>query len=54
MIDERCVVSDNLWVRLEPQLAGKARDSGVTAQNNRLFLEAVFRRFRVSFQRHER
>lgn len=47
MIEERFVVSDSLWVRLEPQLAGKASDSGVTAQNNRLFLEAVFWRVRT-------
>ena len=28
--------------RLEPHLPGKARDRGVTAKDNRLFLEAVF------------
>ena len=47
MIEDRFVVSDYLWVRLEPQLPGKASDSGVTAQNNRLFLEAVFWRVRT-------
>ena len=47
MIQERFVVSDSLWVRLEPQLAGKASDSGVTAQNNRLFLKAVLWRVRT-------
>ncbi len=40
MIEDRFVVSDSLWVRLGPQLPGKASDSGVTARNNRLFLEA--------------
>ena len=47
MIEDRFVVCDNLWVRLEPQLPGKASDSGVTARNNRLFLEAVFWRVRT-------
>ncbi len=47
MLSDRFVVSDNLWVRVEPQLPGKASDSGVTAQNNRLFLEAVFWRVRT-------
>ena len=42
MIEDRFVVFDSLWVRVEPQLPGKASDSGVTSHNNRLFLEAVF------------
>ena len=41
------MVCDSLWVRLEPQLPGKASDSGVTARNNRLFPEAVFWRVRT-------
>ncbi len=32
---------DDQWVRLEPLLPGKAGDPGATAQDNRLFLEAV-------------
>jgi len=47
MNEDRFVVCDSLWVRLEPQLPGKASDSGVTARNNRLFLEAVFWRVRT-------
>jgi transposase len=47
MIEDRFVVCDNLWVQLEARLPGKASDSGVTARNNRLFLEAVFWRVRT-------
>jgi len=47
MNEDRFVVCDSLWVRLEPQLPGKASDSGVTARNNRLFPEAVFWRVRT-------
>ena len=46
MIEDRFVVSDGLWMRLEPYLPGKASDSGVTAKDNRLFLEAVLWRVR--------
>ncbi|QBX99461.1 IS5 family transposase [Rhodophyticola sp. CCM32] len=41
------MVSDVLWRRLEPHLRGKASDCGVTAKDNRLFLEAVFWRVRT-------
>jgi len=47
MNEDRFMVCDSLWVRLEPQLPGKASDSGVTARNNRLFPEAVFWRVRT-------
>jgi len=47
MIEDRFVVSDGLWMRLEPYLPGKASDSGVTAKDNRLFLEAVLRGVRT-------
>lgn len=47
MIEERYVVSDDLWNRLSKHLPGKADDSGVTAKDNRLFLEAVFWRVRT-------
>ena len=47
MFEERFVVSDVLWRRLEPHLPGKASDCGVTAKDNRLFLEAVFWRVRT-------
>ena len=42
MDEQRFVVSDVLWRRLEQHLPGKTRDSGVTVKDNRLFLEAVF------------
>ncbi len=47
MNEERFVLSDQVWRRLEPHLPGKVRDSGVTAKDNRLFLEAVFWRVRT-------
>jgi len=47
MNEQRFVVSDRLWVKLAPQLPGKASDSGVTAKDTRLFLEAVFWRVRT-------
>lgn len=47
MNEERFVVSDVLWQRLEPHLPGKVSDAGVTARDNRLFLEAVFWRVRT-------
>ena len=47
MIEDRFVVSDGLWMRLEAHLPGKASDSGVTAKDNRLFLEAVLWRVRT-------
>ena len=47
MDEQRFVVSDVLWQRLEPLLPGKASDAGATAKDNRLFLEAVFWRVRT-------
>lgn len=47
MNDQRFVVTDALWRRLEEYLPGKARDAGATARDNRLFLEAVFWRVRT-------
>ena len=41
MNEERFVVSDMLWRRLEPRLSGKISDAGATAKDNRLLLEAV-------------
>jgi transposase len=35
------VLTDEQWKRIAPVLPGKATDPGVTAKNNRLFLEAV-------------
>ena len=47
MNEQRFVVSDILWQRLEPHLPGKVSDAGVTARDNRMFLEAVFWRVRT-------
>jgi putative transposase len=37
----RCVLSDEQWERIKDFLPGKATDCGVTAKDNRLFMEAV-------------
>ena len=37
----RTLLRDDQWSRIEGFLSGKATDSGVTATNNRLFVEAV-------------
>ena len=47
MDKQRFVVSDRVWKRLEPLLPGKGTDSGKTARDNRLFLEAIFWRVRT-------
>ena len=47
MNTERFVVSDEVWERVAPHLPGKASDCGVTAADNRLFLEAVLWRVRT-------
>lgn len=47
MNEQRFVVSDRLWQRLEGHLPGKTGDAGATARDNRLFLEAVFWRVRT-------
>jgi len=47
MDEQRFVVTDQVWRMLEPYLPGKACDAGVTAKDNRLFLEAVFWRVRT-------
>ena len=44
---ERFVVTDSVWEKVSPHLSGKATDRGVTASNNRLFLEAVLWRVRT-------
>ncbi len=43
----RFVLSDRMWSLIAPFLPGKASDCGVTASDNRLFLEAVLWRVRV-------
>ena len=47
MNEERFVVSDDVWARLERHLPGKQGDSGATGKDNRLFLEAVLWRVRT-------
>lgn len=44
---DRFVVSDAVWEKVACLLPGKASDSGVTAKDNRLFLEAVLWRVRA-------
>jgi len=43
----RYALRDDQWVRIEPLLPGKASDVGVTARDNRLFVEAVLYRYRA-------
>jgi transposase len=38
---DRIILRDDQWKCLEPLLPGKSSDCGVTAKDNRLFLEAV-------------
>jgi transposase len=44
---DRFVVSDAAWEKIASLLPGKASDRGVTAKDNRLFLEAVLWRVRT-------
>ena len=37
----RLLLLDDQWHRIEPLLHGKASDRGVTAKDNRLFVEAI-------------
>ena len=45
--EHRFVITDRLWQRIAPLLPGKATDRGVTAGDNRLFLEAVLWKVRT-------
>ena len=47
MDQDRFGVRDAVWEKIAPLLPGKASDSGVTAKDNRLFLEAVLWRVRT-------
>ncbi len=47
MNTDRFVIADRVWEKVAPHLPGKATDCGVTAANNRLFLEAVLWRVRT-------
>ena len=44
---DRTVLTDAMWARTCPMLPGKATDPGVTAADNRMFLEAVLWRIRT-------
>jgi transposase len=44
---DRFVISDAVWEKVASLLPGKASDRGVTAKDNRLFLEAVLWRVRT-------
>ena len=47
MNTERFVITDRVWSRIWSELPGKPTDRGVTASDNRLFLEAVLWRVRT-------
>ena len=47
MNTERLVIGEEVWEKISPHLPGKATDCGVTAADNRLFLEAVLWRVRT-------
>jgi transposase len=44
---DRFGISDGVWAKIEQLLPGKASDRGVTARDNRLFVEAVLWRVRT-------
>ena len=48
---DRTALTDAMWARVEPMLPGKATDPGVTAADNRQFLEAVLWRIRTGSPR---
>jgi len=48
MVDrDRFGITEAVWAKVAPLLPGKATDCGVTARDNRLFLEAVLWRVRT-------
>jgi len=47
MNTERFVIGDAVWEKISSHLPGKATDCGVTARDNRLFLEGVLWRVRT-------
>lgn len=47
MCEERFVITDRSWALIAPLLPGTSRDRGVTAKDNRLFLEALLWKVRV-------
>ena len=47
MNDDRTVLTDAMWARIAPLISGKKGDRGVTAGDNRLFIEGVLWRVRT-------
>ena len=47
MNEDRFVLSDDVWLRIEPLLVGKPGDRGAAGANNRLFMEALLWRVRT-------
>jgi transposase len=47
MTTKRYALRDDQWQRIEPLLPGRAGTVGVTARDNRLFVEAVLYRYRA-------
>ena len=47
MNTDRLVIGNEVWEKISPHLPGKATDRGVTAADNRLFLEAILWRVRT-------
>lgn len=43
----RCALRDDQWERIRDLLPGRANTVGVTAADNRLFVEAVLYRYRA-------
>jgi hypothetical protein len=50
MNEQRIVVSDILWQRLEPHLLGKVNDAEITAKDNRMFLDQPLRGIAVTYK----
>lgn len=47
MTTKRYALRDDQWQRIEPLLPGRAGTVGVSARDNRLFVEAVLYRYRA-------
>ena len=50
----RSILRDDQWERIKDLLPGKATDCGVTAKDNRLFVEAVFQNRLSQFRPKQR
>ena len=46
-MNKRYALRDDQWDRIKDHLPGRAGTVGVTARNNRLFVEAVLYRYRA-------